>query len=177
MIFEKGLQGVCGCGGFRDKVDRLHQGPDAGVFLCIDHVFAAYYADDVINIVFVDRQAREGNGRMFCKDFFEGELVIESGYDLAGSFEFSYRDIVKGEGVGYHITLVICEGTFLGAFFREEDDFIIIIFLGFFDRMDEELDGLFADKGNWAHEDANEVHWVDEWTEELAAIEDSNVFG
>lgn len=71
MIFKKGLKCICGCGGFRDKVDRLHESPDASVLLGVDHVLATDDADDIINVVFIDRKAGEGDRRVFFKNFFE----------------------------------------------------------------------------------------------------------
>lgn len=177
VVFEECLEGVCGGGGFGDEVNGLHEVVDAGVLFGIDHVFAADDTDDVIDIAFVDGEAREGNGGVDIKDFFESEFLIEGGYYLARGFEFCDGDVVEGEGIGDHVTFVICKSAFLGTFFGEEDDFIIVVILGFINGVDEELDGFFADERDGAHEDANEVHRVDAGTEDLAAVEEADIFG
>lgn len=151
MIFEEGLEGISGGGGFGDEADGLHEVADDSVVLSVDHVFAADDADDVFDIIFVDGEAGEGDGRVFFENFFKGEFVVEGCYDLARSFEFAYRDIVEGEGVGDHDALIICEGAFLGSLFGEEDDFVVVVVFGCTDGVDEESDGFFADKGDWAH--------------------------
>lgn len=176
VFFDEGLEGIGGGGGFWDKGDGMHEGADGGVLFGIDHVFASDNSDDVIDVVFVDGEAGEGDGGVDFEDLVKGEALVEGGDNLAGGFELGDGDIVEGECVGDHVAFIIGEGAFLGAFFGEEDDLVVVIFLRLFDGVDEEVDDFFADEGEWAHEEADDVHGVDEGFKKYASVEEADIF-
>ena len=125
MGFEEHLQGVGDGGGFGDKIGFAHQLFDQNLVLVVglglEQVPPADEADDVVEILAVDRHAAEGEGGIFLEDLGHGGVPAQGGDHGAGRHDRAHPDVIEREGVGDDVRFAPGEDSVLRAALGEKE--------------------------------------------------------